>query len=119
MKGVKNMQCPMFVDYARECQYKVGFLPLDTSSYCSTEKYKQCPFYLAIKGIVHACKYLKQCPAFEHFKALDFDAFIKIANKYCLSEKENLNCKRFKIRKIGDVPPSDLMPDGSMFKHSE
>ncbi len=113
------MQCPMFVDYLRECQYKIGFLPLDTMEYCCSEKYGKCPFYLAINQIGHVCKYLKQCQeqcqCFEHFKAENFDAFIAIANKYCLSEKNNPNCKRFKIRKGGDMPPFNLMPDGSMF----
>ncbi|MBU1045041.1 MAG: hypothetical protein KJ915_11660 [Candidatus Omnitrophica bacterium] len=106
----------MFVDYTRECQYKIGFLPLDTSLYCSTEKYKQCPFYIAINQSGHVCKYLNQCPSFEHFKAENFDDFVSIAYKYCLSEKNNNNCKRFKIRKRGDMPALDLMPDGSMFK---
>lgn len=110
------MQCPMFVDYARECQYKIGFLPVETNKYCSTEKYKQCPFYIAINELGYVCKYLKQCPAFEHFKTVNFDDFVDIANTYCLSEKNNHNCKRFKIRKRGDMPPFDLMPDGSMFK---
>ncbi|MFH1062463.1 MAG: hypothetical protein V1747_06210 [Candidatus Omnitrophota bacterium] len=110
------MQCPMYVDYSRDCQYKIGFLPLDTGLYCSNDKYTQCPFYIAINGLGHVCKYLKQCPTFEHFKAENFDAFIEIANKYCLSEKNNNNCKRFKIRKRGDIPPFDLMPDGSMIK---
>lgn len=70
------MHCPMFVDYARECQYKIGFLPLDTSVYCSTNKYKKCSFYKAINEIGHICKYLKQCPVFEHFKSETFDVFV-------------------------------------------
>ncbi|MBU1087991.1 MAG: hypothetical protein KKD05_10825 [Candidatus Omnitrophica bacterium] len=110
------MQCPLFVDYARECQYKIGFLPIDTGSYCSTEKHQQCPFYIAINDLGYACKYLNQCPAFEHFKSVDFDEFLALVNKYCLSEKNNSYCKRFKIRKRGNIPPFDLMPDGSIFK---
>jgi len=110
------MQCPMFVDYSRECQYEIGFLPLDTTAYCCNEKYKKCPFYLAINNLGYVCKYFKHCPAFEHFKAENFDDLIEIANKYCLSEKNNSNCKIFKIRKRGDMPAFNLMPDGSIFK---
>ena len=74
------------------------------------------PIYLAINKIGYVCKYFKQCPAFDHFKADNFDIFVDIANDYCLSEKNNLNCKRFRIRKKGDFMPSNLMPDGSTFK---
>ncbi len=70
------MHCPKFVDFKRECQYEIGVLLLDTRYFCSTRKYRKCPFYKAIHNIGHYCRYLKKCPAFEHFKADNFDKFV-------------------------------------------
>ena len=81
------MFCPMFVDFTRECQYKIGFLPLDTREYCSSKKHRDCPFYRTINKIGFHCMYLEQCPAFEHFKTGNFDDFVAISKKYCLSKK--------------------------------
>jgi len=106
----------MYVDFARECQYKIGFLPMDTKMFCSSVKYRECPFYRTIKNIGHHCKYLEQCPAYEHFDSAHFDDFVSLANKYCLCEKTNPECKRYKIRQGGKVPPADLLPDGAYYK---
>ncbi len=105
----------MFVDFVRECQYKVGFLSVDTSGYCSSNKYQKCPFYRAIKKIGYSCRYLKKCPACEHFQINSFAEFISVATKYCLSEKNNKECCRYKIRKKGKTPDPSLMPDGTYF----
>ena len=113
------MNCPMFVNFLRECQYKVGFLPLDTSQYCSSVKHRDCPFYRMIKKIGFACKYLKKCPAFEHFHAENFTEFVELAKNYCLSKENNLKCKRFAMREKGQTPTSDLMPDGSTLKNDD
>ncbi len=110
------MHCPKFVDFTRECQYEVGVLLIDTRHFCSTCKYSTCPFYKAIYNIGYSCKYLKLCPAFEHFMMDDFDEFVSIANKYCLSKENNARCARFKIRNAGKKPPVNLLLDGSIFK---
>ena len=110
------MQCPRFVDFTRECQYEIGVLPQDTRFYCATRRYRDCPFYKILNNIGHSCKFLKQCPAFEHFKTENFDEFVKIANDYCLSKENNASCSRYKIRIKGDMPSVDLLPDGSFNK---
>lgn len=107
--------CPMYVEFVRECQYKIGFLPLDTYEYCSSVEYEKCPFYRSINRIGYICKYLMACMAFEHFKADNFEQFSSIADNYCLSETNCQNCERFKLRKKGKIPPENLMPDGSLF----
>jgi hypothetical protein len=106
----------MFVDYSRECQYKIGFLPLDTTAYCSTAEYLECPFYKAINNIGHVCEFMKKCPAFEHFRTSSFHTFVKFANDYCLSKENNTSCQRFSVRQKGVMPPSNLMPDGSIIE---
>ena len=107
------MHCPKFVDFLRECQYEIGILPLDTREFCATRNYRKCPFYKMLHNVGYFCQYLKLCPSFEHFKADNFNSFVKIANGYCLSKENNSKCARYKIRIKGQNPPSNLMPDGS------
>jgi len=108
------MGCPMFIDYSRECLDKISFLPSNTLEYCTTEKYKDCPFFKTINNIGFHCECLEKCPADKQFGISDFEKFVYIANRYCLSEN-NLNCERFKLRKEGKEVPSDLFPDGTRF----
>ncbi len=106
----------MFVDFTRECVGKVGFEPsADTYDYCQADKYLKCPFFKTIKNIGTHCDCLEKCAAYNHFKIYDFKKFVKIADEYCLSEN-NVNCARYKMRKSGQAPPEDLMPDGSIDK---
>lgn len=83
------MQCPKFIDFTRQCQYEIGILPLDTRYFCASANFRRCPFYKAIYNMGYYCKYLKLCPAFEHFEAENFEEFIRIANRYCLSKQNN------------------------------
>lgn len=106
------MGCPMYVDYARECRNKVGFLPENTLGYCQTEKYKDCPFFKTINNIGFHCECIEKCDAYRYFKVYDFEKFVAVAEKYCLSTN-NVNCERFKLRKAGKEVPADLSPDGT------
>ncbi|MCU0666882.1 MAG: hypothetical protein MUF05_07305 [Candidatus Omnitrophica bacterium] len=109
------MDCPMFVDYTRDCLDKIGFLPQDTFYYCQSDKHKECPFFKTLNNIGFHCDCVKKCVAYKNFGISDFDNFVKIANRYCLSSN-NVNCARFKVRQSGEVVPEDLLPDGSRIK---
>jgi len=106
------VKCPMYVDYARDCVVKIGFLPHTSLDYCETEKHEECPFFRTINNIGLHCEYVHKCPAFKHFGIHDFEQFVEMANKYCLSENK-VNCERFKLRKAEKEAPEDLLPDGT------
>lgn len=113
-RGVK-MNCPMFVDYTRECLDKIGFLPQNTLGYCQTDKHQECPFYKTLNNIGFHCECVKKCDAYKYFGISDFEKFVEMTKRYCLS-KNNINCERFKLRKTGEAVPEDLLPDGSRKK---
>ncbi|MBN1688044.1 MAG: hypothetical protein JW893_02995 [Candidatus Omnitrophica bacterium] len=107
------MPCPLFVDYTRECQSQVGQLRQDTFDYCSSEKYKECPFYRIIHKKGSNCKYFDKCSTYDRLKKEDFKIFVETANKFCLSQKGCLLCHCFQVMESGEVPPLMLLPDGS------
>ncbi|MBU1083532.1 MAG: hypothetical protein KKG84_00430 [Candidatus Omnitrophica bacterium] len=110
------MDCPMWIDFTRTCGETIGFSPDDTLDFCSTDSYIDCPFYRALNDIGYHCEYLSSFLAHEHFKVCDFREFAQIAKGYCLSEKNNLSCERYKMRKKGETPPSNMLPDGTIFE---
>ncbi len=110
------MDCELFVDYTRECIKDIGFIPPANSyDYCQADKHIECPFFKTIKKIGPHCDCLEKCAAYNHFRIYNFGKFVEIANEYCLTEN-NVNCARHKMRKSGQTPPENLMPDGSMDK---
>lgn len=109
------MECPLFVDYTRECLKEVVSLPADTLVFCTTGRYKDCPFYRSIKKIGFVCECVIGCPAYESLKVGDFEQFVVIANQYCLSENSR-NCKRYILKKQGKPVSKELLPDGSTIK---
>ena len=109
------MNCPMFIDYTRECLKGIGFLPSNTLDYCQTDKYKECPFFKTLNNIGVHCECIEKCNAYKYFGIHDFIKFTEIAEKYCLSENK-INCERFKLRKSGKEVPVNLLPDGSWVK---
>lgn len=112
----EKKSCPMFVDYVRECSKHIGIVPeVNTVELCTTEKYTTCPFYKSLSKSCPVCELLDRCPIFKELSNKDFDTFVQITEDYCLSEKK-MDCERFKIKKSGDKPPPDLMPDGSKLK---
>lgn len=106
------MKCPMFIDYTRECLNKVEFLPQNTLAYCETDMHKECPFFRTLNNVGPFCEYIKTCTAYKYFGAGDFEKFVDMTKCYCLT-KNNTDCKRYKLRKSGEVVPENLLPDGS------
>ena len=113
-----NMNCPMFVDFVRECSNKIGFIPNDTYTHCTNDSYKDCLFYKAINNISYHCENIFKCPAFKYFGMNNFKKFEEITQKYCLSEN-NQNCARYKIKKSGQIPPPNLLPDGNSIEEQK
>jgi len=109
------MNCPMFIDYTRECLDKIGFSPQNTFDYCQTDKHKECPFFRTLNNIDFHCECIEKCAAYKYFSISDFEKFAEITKRYCLSEN-NVNCERFKLRKSGEVVPENLLPDGNWIK---
>jgi hypothetical protein len=109
------MECPLFVDFTRECIKEVASLPADTLEFCTTERYVDCPFYRSIKKVGFFCECITGCPTYESFKASDFKEFVMMSKRYCLSEN-NLHCHRYILKKQGKTVPRELRPDGSIHK---
>lgn len=105
------MPCPKYVDNQRMCIKETGVLPADTLAYCATEKYVECPFYKMLEKTGPVCEFALGCQAFQHLQVGDFDEFVRVALRYCLSPG-NVDCKRYRSRKAGKKPPSHLHPDG-------
>jgi hypothetical protein len=104
----------MFVDYVRECMDFITLVKeINTTLYCASEQYQNCPFYKSIKKIGCVCEMVSVCPMYKNLSIRDFDRFKEICRNYCLSDN-NVNCVRYKMRKSGNTPPPDLMPDGGM-----
>ncbi len=109
------MHCPKFIDSTRECRKDIESLPTDTLVFCTTERYLECPFYILLEKKGPACENIPICVVFKNFCLGDFEAFVKITKDYCLTEK-NVECKRYIIKKSGQKPPDDLLPDGTSLK---
>jgi len=111
--GYKYMPCPRFIDNTRECIQEIEFLPRNTFDYCTTEKYVGCPFYLILTGDAKVCANIRKCPAFKNFELSDFEKFILMTDKYCVSENHK-NCQRFILKAKGEEVPVSLHPDGHL-----
>ncbi|MEM5879078.1 MAG: hypothetical protein QXU74_01115 [Candidatus Aenigmatarchaeota archaeon] len=109
------MSCPKFVDNTRECIKEIEFIPANTFEFCTTEKYKKCPFYLILSGDKNVCKNVRKCPMFKRFSFYDFKEFVEVVNKYCVSENHK-NCKRFILKEEGKEVPAKLHPDGHLIE---
>lgn len=105
------MNCPLFVDFVRECMDKVNVLPRDTFSYCTSEKYQKCPFYKAIHKVEPVCPSINNCPVYARFEVGDFEKFVLMTENYCLGQNM-VNCKRYILKQSGEVVPENLLPDG-------
>lgn len=108
-----KMNCPMFVDYCRECLAKIEFAPQNTFGYCDSDKYKECPFFRTLNNTGFHCEFINKCVAYKYFGAGDFNKFVEMTKRYCLSEN-NVNCERYKLKRSGKDVPEKLLPDGSM-----
>ncbi len=112
------MNCPLFIDYIRECTNHVGNIPQDTFEFCTSERYKGCPFYQVLQNPDVACIYIKQCVLFKYFGALNFDALVKLTERYCLTLQAN-TCQRYLLRESGKNVPENLLPDGTTMQSDE
>ncbi len=112
------MSCPLFVDFTRECIKEVEFTPTDTTEFCATEKYVDCPFYRLLIKKGDVCKNIGKCPAFKNFQVGDFNKFVEISNRFCTS-KNHVSCKRYITKESGQPVPISLHPDGSFVKEWE
>ncbi|MDD5086153.1 MAG: uracil-DNA glycosylase [Candidatus Nanoarchaeia archaeon] len=61
------------------------------------------------------CKWLKICP----LRRLEKQGKItdKWKKEYCSTEKNWMNCKRYKYEEEGKYHPDNMMPDGSINKN--
>ncbi len=109
------MSCPEFMDYTRECTSKVEFQTRDIIKFCVSDEYMQCPIYRIIAQEGTTCKNTENCQIYGEVKLANFEKFIAMANQYCVSEN-CVNCQRYKIKELGDMPPIDLLPDGNTLK---
>lgn len=109
------MGCPFFVDCTRECVKEIKVLPPDTFDFCATPHYDECPFYRSIKRIGPLCDGIANCSVYHSFQAEDFPAFVEMTRQYCLSEN-NVNCRRFILKKRGGAVPPGLLPDGRIIE---
>ena len=105
-------ECPLFIDFTRECIKERMSLPANTLEFCTTERYVDCPFYRSIKKVGFVCECVSGCPAYESLMVGDFEEFVVITKRYCLSENK-LNCQRYILKKQGKPVPKELLPDGS------
>jgi len=106
----------MYIDYTRECITRIDFYPKNTIDYCASDRYVDCPFYKTLNNIGFCCEFIAKCAAYKYFGVNDFENFVKITRKYCLSEEGSLNCKRYQLRKSGQFVQENLHPDGGELK---
>jgi hypothetical protein len=94
---------------------EVEVLPENTSSYCLSGKYRECPFYLIMSDAKNVCPNVRKCPAFRNFQFFDLDKFVGITSKYCTSSRHDA-CRRFILKSSGAEVPVNLHPDGSIVR---
>jgi len=58
-------------------------------------------------------KFIDNCKAEVKLPNIDIEKVKKFGNAYCLSEKNHVNCERYKLYKTGKDVPEELAPDGS------
>ncbi|MDH4330195.1 MAG: hypothetical protein OEV93_01455 [Candidatus Moranbacteria bacterium] len=116
MEQNKQPQCPLFVDFTRECIRDIEVYPHEITpsmlGFCRTQRHINCPFYKMLKTKEPVCKNISKCPAFKNFQIEDFDEFVEISNEYCTS-KNHINCQRYITKEKGEVVPIDLHPNGT------
>jgi hypothetical protein len=110
------MNCPMFVDFSRECLPHIKEYPEKLNSniigYCTSDNHLECPFYKILKTKEVVCENILTCAAFKNFQSEEFNEFVAISNKYCTSEN-HIACQRYILKKKGETVPIALHPDGT------
>lgn len=109
----KEKHCPHYVDYLRECIFDLKSLSWEKDTivkFCTSDGYKDCPFFQAIENPHKTCDQFKVGVLCEHYDLHDFDGFLALCKKWCLGDFKS--CARHKTRKLGETPEADLHPDG-------
>jgi len=117
------MSCPFFVDSTRMCVVRfpdiVKFTAFET---CQSEQYIDCPIYLPFNNSFN-CEHLNYCikqrleetPQYVQnlFMGGEAHRLVKdIQIKYCFSPQNSKTCMRYSLFLKGEIPSSNLMPDG-------
>lgn len=110
------MHCPLYIDFTRECIKEVEIMPNNTLLYCTTDKYKDCPFYKIIKKEKGVCENIKKCHAFPHLQLSGFEPFVEVSERFCTSPSHK-KCQRYILKKSGEEVPEDLHPDGTIMNN--
>ncbi len=106
------MPCPRFIDNTRECLTEIGLIPGETRAYCASDSYSRCPFYRVIFRQGPCCKYLENCAAYKFLGSHEFEKFVTLANRYCVSGNCQ-DCERFQLWEARRPVPDNLAPDGT------
>lgn len=115
---MKSTNCPLFVDFTRECIQKIGYMPNDSMfKFCSSSSYVKCPLYRALNNVGNHCEYVYSCVVFRYYGTRNIDKFLEVTQKYCLADTQ-MGCARYRMKKKGQSPPPDLLPDGGKIEGS-
>lgn len=110
------MTCTLYKDYVRECvQTFKDVIHLGNHDICSSDKYKECPFYRYINEPENVCEYADRCLQGKTIHMISFERLIQISKAFCGS-KNNINCARYKLFKSNKNVPTGLRVDGSMIE---
>lgn len=117
------MSCPYYKDFTRNCiQYFPRVVQHSDFKTCESDAFKNCLAYVALQSGFR-CKYQNNCledlvlevPLLAKFFIEDhktIQLFKQMAEKYCSSEQNHVNCACFKLWEQGIHPPTELLPDG-------
>mgnify|MGYP001816842645 CR=1 FL=1 len=107
-----KISCPLFNERGRLCMDVLPFVPqgFQTLQFCLTSQYAQCPFFKYVNNPTIYCEYFKNCSICERFVKTEFEAFVELAETWCLSHFRQ--CARREKRNRGEIPPPNLLPSG-------
>ncbi|MDD4294811.1 MAG: hypothetical protein PHP69_04800 [Candidatus Omnitrophica bacterium] len=112
-----QVKCPRYVDYVRECSFHIDTTSRDfntTIRFCVSENYINCPFFRYLDKPKAYCPHFVDCDLCKYFKNKDFDGFISLAERWCLTS-DFINCARY-VRGLNGPVPDNLYPDGTELK---
>jgi hypothetical protein len=118
------MGCPLYVDFTRMCLEKFPTLvKFSTLQTCESEQYANCPIH-QVYNCNFYCEYFYDC-ANQYIEKMPKVLMTVYTNKdaaevakdiwtmYCLSPEHSKICAKYQLRSKGEIPPLNLMPDGS------
>ncbi|NIA03934.1 MAG: uracil-DNA glycosylase [Nitrospiraceae bacterium] len=60
------------------------------------------------------CKWFEVCPMKRYYEEGLIDKHW--LDKYCLSDNNWINCKRYQMEEKGEYHPDNMLPDGTLLK---